>query len=435
MKKLLVATALAALFAALALAGCAPTPQKPAQPASSSDQSVEPTPDDETVVIEPISDGDPLSAFTAASSAVVLGSSSDAVGAAADNSCYSPLSLYMAMAMVGVGAEGEAQQQLLGMLNAASEEELARYCARTLDTVDEGFDPYELEIANSIWAQKGFKFSESYLRLADDVFDADAFNVDFGTQAANDQMARWVRDETEGLLNPQFETTDTQIASLINTLYFKDAWLDEFNASSTAPGTFHAHSGDHQADFMHLSKRDTSFADGDGYTAADLPFAGGGSMRFVLPDEGTTSASLVDSADKVAALLDREMGLEWVNWSLPKFTIDSSWPDLVSSMKALGVTDVFDAKTPGMFAGMIDAADGNATPGDFYVSSVVQETHLALDEKGVEAAAYTAVGIDAMSAGAQGEPVDFTLDRPFIYIITAPNNTPLFIGTVELPEQ
>lgn len=435
-KRLLIVLALAALSAAMVLAGCAGSSQG-ANAGSSAARDDDPiVPDDEAVVIEPISDDDPVSRFAAASTGAVL-CGSDTAGGTADmalkNSCYSPLSLYMALAMVGAGAEGEAQQQVLAALNVADGNELERYCKQTLESVDEGFDSYELEIANSIWARNGFAFSKDYLKTAEDGFDAEAFNVDFGTAGADQQMSQWVSDKTKGLLQPTFQTTDAQVAALINTLYYKDAWVDQFNPDSTAPSVFHADTGDVQADFMTLAGHDTSFVKGDGYTAADLAFTGGGFMRFVLPDENVSTLELAGNKDKMAELLNGSMEFARVNWSLPKFTIDSSWDDLIAAMASLGVTDVFSDQKPGMFAGMLDRADGSATAGDFYVSDLIQETHLALDEEGVEAAAYTAAAIETMAALPENEPVDFILDRPFLYIIAAPNGMPLFIGTVENP--
>ncbi len=450
-KRLLIATALGALMAALALAGCtSPAPTSPSSAQSDAD-GANPAPDD-YVVIEPISDDDPIAKFAANSTAVVLGPPAGADGSlktaaaagaadtptiavdwAPNNSCYSPVSLYLAMAMVGAGADGAAQQQVLGALNMTDANELKRYCKQALDSLDEGYDAYELEIANSIWAKEGFAFSRNYLEVADDIFDADAFSVNFGTPDANSQMSRWVAEETKGLLKPEFQTTDAQVAALINTLYFKDAWTDPFEASNTAPSTFHALSGDVQADFMHLPEHNTSYLDGDGYAAADLAFTGGGTMRFVLPDEGVDLQSLISTPEKISELMWMQLDFGQVNWSVPKFTIDSSWKDLIADMQALGVTDIFSDSIPGMFAGMLDNADGSPTGGHFRVSDLIQETHLALNEEGVEAAAYTAVGMEVMSALPEGEPIEFVLDRPFLYIVAAPNGMPLFIGTVQNP--
>lgn len=434
-KPLAIAAALATMVAAIALGGCAALTHTPASaPPTSSSNADGPVAEEDVV---PISADNPLNIFAASSTAVILGdptAGGTADEVAAPNTCYSPLSLYMAMAMVGAGVTGDAQSQLLAALGVADEEELERHCQSVLSSVGQSYDKrtYQLALANSIWAARGLTFSESYLKLVGSVFDADAYDIDFGTARADDQMSRWVADKTKGLLRPQFQTTPDQMAALVNTLYFKDAWMDEFEAENTEPGAFHASSGDTQADFMHATRLNTPYGKGAGYTAAKLRLNGGGTMCFALPDEGTAPTQLLDNPDKVATLLDLPTDPRRVRWSLPKFTIDSSWDDLVKSMQRLGVTAIFDGQQRGMFTEMIEPSDGSTADG-FYVDSVIQETHLALDEKGVEAAAYTAVGLVAAGLPPEDEPVDFVLDRPFIYLITAPNGLPLFIGTVEAP--
>lgn len=79
---------------------------------------------------------------------------------------------------------------------------------------------------------------------------------------------------------------------------------------------------------------------------------------------------------------------------------------------------------------MIAADDGS---GGFCVSSVLQDTHLALDEAGVEAAAYTAIGIEKMALMPDAEPVEFKLDRPFFYTLVSPDGNILFAGVLYNP--
>ena len=78
-----------------------------------------------------------------------------------------------------------------------------------------------------------------------------------------------------------------------------------------------------------------------------------------------------------------------------------------------------------MFSKMIGSENG-----DFYISDAIQETHIGLDEDGVEAAAYTALGVKAAGMLPEDEPISFVLDRPFVYTIQSPDGVVLFIGTV-----
>ncbi|MBQ1887296.1 MAG: serpin family protein, partial [Firmicutes bacterium] len=51
------------------------------------------------------------------------------------------------------------------------------------------------------------------------------------------------------------------------------------------------------------------------------------------------------------------------------------------------------------------------------------------DEDGVEAAAYTVIMVKATSAMPE-EPIEFTVDRPFIFEIISSEGLPLFTGVV-----
>ena len=71
-----------------------------------------------------------------------------------------------------------------------------------------------------------------------------------------------------------------------------------------------------------------------------------------------------------------------------------------------------------------------------YISRVLQESHIGVDENGVVAAAYTMIemaknGVFPMDQ----ETVDFHLTRPFLYAIESRDGTVLFLGAVTEPVQ
>ena len=112
-----------------------------------------------------------------------------------------------------------------------------------------------------------------------------------------------------------------------------------------------------------------------------------------------------------------------VEAAIPRFTASSSL-ELNDALKAMGVTDAFDASRADL------RAMGGAPNDQLYVSAVLHKTYLSLDENGTKAAAVTAVVTDAASA----EPPQVyrvVLDRPFVYMIVDTHaNLPLFLGTV-----
>ena len=115
----------------------------------------------------------------------------------------------------------------------------------------------------------------------------------------------------------------------------------------------------------------------------------------------------------------------WVNLSVPKFDVSSMF-GLKDGLQALGVTDVFHAQTSD-FSPMTSDLDGLS------VTRADHAARVAIDEKGVTAAAFTVIGVDAAGAPLSDEEVDFVLDRPFLFAVTGTDGMPLFVGVVNQP--
>lgn len=446
-KTMLCAAVCACLAASVVLSGCA----SPVAPSASSSTSVENRAEEIGREIADMEiDVQTWKAFAANSTAAVFNNPESArADAAFNNACFSPASLYFALALAAEGADGQAQQQLLELMGVEDADDLASFCSTWMNKLEDPYgqnvfagddasdvadgvldgegadDADRVEIANSIWANEGYAFTPEYLDIVENKLDASAFNAAFGTAAANAQLTEWISAETEGLLQPEFNTSSEDVAKLINTVYFKSAWADQFDSAATEESTFHASSGDTLAPFMHASLDTAGYAQGGAFTASQLGFSNGYTMSFFLPNDGIVAADLLAETDSIQQLLDTQFELRPVDIALPKFTIDSSFDNLIAALRSLGVRDIFDPSNAGMFSTMIDSANG-----DFYISDAIQETHLGLDEEGVEAAAYTALGVKAMGMLPEDEPIQFVLDRPFVYTIQSPDGVVLFIGAV-----
>lgn len=137
-------------------------------------------------------------------------------------------------------------------------------------------------------------------------------------------------------------------------------------------------------------------------------------------DEGTNVQELMENAEILKAVLEGngESGMGEVVWKVPKFSYGTKM-DRGDSLKALGIRKAFE-----------DGDFSNMTSSQAFISSVRQETHVGMDENGVEAAAFTEI----MYAGA-AMPVgraEMLLDRPFLYVIKNRGQI-LFIGVCEDP--
>lgn len=380
--------------------------------------------------------------------------SSLAINTGVGNTCVSPASLYYALSMVASGVQGDAQTQLLQALGAEKTSNLEEMCKLGLEDLNIDIDQCNIALADSIWVNSDFQFTDQYKKIITSDYNAEAFSVEFGIKQTDNDMSKWVNDKTKGLLSPNFKTDKNQIASLINSIYFKDAWVNQFNPDETVDDVFHTVAGDVYAPFMTAKIDGVGYADMETYTMSEMYLTSGAMMTFYLPKEGITPTDLIATPENTAALLAAEpQSYPDINYTIPKFSFSTNLRDLIPLLQKLGITDVFTNPTKDAFDTMLeyvgDAQDGNKVEGSAisdaktantdsqsvtpYINEVIQETNINLTEHGVEAAAYTEVGMTKMSLVDPKEPIDLVLNRPFLFKITAPNNVILFVGVMANP--
>lgn len=346
------------------------------------------------------------------------------------NKIYSPLNIYMALAMLAETAEGESRQQILNLLGVDTIETLrnnasilwnANYC-------DDG--TVTSLLASSVWLSDNIKYNQDTLnRLAENYY-ASAFSGTMGAPEYNKMLQDWLNEQTGGLLEEQaakIEMDPLTVLALATTVYFRAKWADEFYEENNTKEIFHTPSGDVEAEFMHQSGTSTYFW-GEKFGAISRRLENSGSMVFILPDEGVTAEELL-ADEEVQDFIYETYGWEnnktlIINESIPKFDVASDF-GLISGLKNLGVTDVFDFET----------ADFTPLTTDTKVA-VTDATHAArvmIDEEGCIAAAFT-VMIACGAARPPEEQMDFVLDRPFLFVINGQDGQPLFIGIVNQPK-
>lgn len=348
---------------------------------------------------------------------------------AGKNINYSPISLYYALSLAASGAEGETEDQLLALLGVSDKEILSEQCGNLYCRLYKNNQVGKLKIANSLWIDDEFGgkpiiFKDEFVRQAAENFYASSHRVDFAKDETAREMADWISINTNGKLNPRIEINPNQILSIINTVYFYDQWIDRFDKSETVEDTFNLLNGSEvKVDFMNNTYGSAGFARGKDFTRASLGLKNSGEMVFILPDEGVSPYELIASSEKMKETFEGgESFVGEVVWKIPKFSFGSSLK-LGNMLVNLGVTSAF--KEDADFSGITDHMA--------YITDVIQETHIGIDEDGVEATAYTQVNF--FGAMPPNGRADMILDRPFIYGIITHDDTILFIGVCENPAE
>jgi serpin B len=354
------------------------------------------------------------------------------------NLIYSPYSISLALAMTYAGAHGATETQMAQALHFLAQDQL-HPALNVLDlqlaergkAASDDETPLQLNIANAVWAEQTYPFLQGFLDTIALNYGAGIRLADFINQyeAVRKEINDWVSDQTEekikdlipeGVLN-----SDTRMA-LVNAIYFKADWLHPFDADSTQDAPFHLLDGSDVTVPMMNHGTFIPYAKGDGWQAIELAYQGEtAAMDIIVPDEGRFE-EIGSSLDyETASAILGSLQPTSVSLALPKFKFESVF-GLADQLKALGMTDAFDP----------DQADfsGMSERNDLYISAVVHKAFVAVDEKGTEAAAATAVIVGVTSAPLFD--VILTVDRPFIFLIRdIPTRQILFVGRVLNPAQ
>lgn len=352
-------------------------------------------------------------------------------GAGDQNRIYSPLNVYMALGMLAELTGGGSRQQILDLLGSQSIEALRAQADALWNANYSDNGAVTSILASSLWLNQNVTFKQGAMDTLARVYHASSFQGEMGTPDFNGALQSWLNQQTGGLLADQaanVELKPDDVLALAATLYFRAKWSQEFSPTATEEGVFHAADGDVDCDFMHQSGSRTYYR-GDQFSAVQQSLEGSGGMWLILPDEAVSLDALL-AGDQVMDLLFS--GEEWkdskfltVNLSMPKFDVVSDL-DLVGGLKALGVTDVFDAAASD-FSPMTEDVD------QIYVSKASHAARVTVDEEGCTAAAYTVMAMTGAGMP-PAEEVDFVLDRPFLFVITGQDGAPLFAGVVNQPE-
>ncbi|MCL1897369.1 MAG: serpin family protein [Micrococcales bacterium] len=341
------------------------------------------------------------------------------------NPAYSPLSVYLALAMTANGASGQSAEEFAQLLGGTREQvnALAAGVMTEYVTTDDG--PI-LSVANSLWLDNQFTVDPAFEQSARALYRAEVASLDLVTEG-KDRINAWVDEKTNHLIEQIVEqVSEYAVAFLVNALYFKGQWQTQFEEYATADQPFTLLDGTKvQVPTMFLSGLYAQYfksEDGEGIL---LPYEGGRfGMLLVMPATGVDQVTW--DGQRLVNWLGQTEGFEGIDLYLPKWESELS-ASLIDPLKSLGLKAPFEPS--GDLAG-IGSADGV----DLVISEVAHKTVVKVDEAGTEAAAVTSIEIDAAAAPAPVEPVIVRFDQPFVFAIMDLNtDLPLFLGQVTDP--
>jgi len=347
-----------------------------------------------------------------------------------DNVLISPASVYLALGMAYNGADTET---LTGMsdtlkLSGISAEDFNAFCRDYITLLSTMGEKTELSIANAIWYRKEFKPDEIFLKKNADYFGASIKALDFSSIDAVNTINNWVKKETRDTIDKIIDEIDASaIMYLMNAVYFKSDWQQQFSASDTRDGHFISDKGSVNVKYMNRTGN-MSYIDKDGVKGIVLPYDDGRFSFFaLLPEEGQSVRSFIEKTDgeKILAYI-LSVKNDRVALSLPKFETryEDSLKDELASMGMKVAFEPFNADFSLM------NADHQK---NLYISEIKHKTFCRVDEKGTEASAVTSIEMRVTSMPLEPE-IKIIFNRPFVYgIVDTVTHSPLFLGVMDAP--
>ncbi len=361
------------------------------------------------------------------------------VTAGSENTMLSPYSIATALSMLYPGARGETADEIAAVLHLEVSDETLHEVRNAIDLAlgaepppqrpDDSRTPFAIRPANSAWGQGGYPFLDEYLEVLATQYGAGLRLLDFASdpEGARQTINKWVEEATEDRIKdliPEESLDSLTRLVLVNAIWFKANWAEQFDPELTTSDPFTLASADEiSVPMMHGSFR-TGYTSNDRFEAVRLPYAGDAAMVIAVPTNGSL-AELVSTLTPDDLAVDH-WGSYQVEVSMPSFEFEAEI-DLDGALKELGMVKAFNEPSGPNGANLTGITELR----ELFVTDALHKTFIAVDETGTEAAAATALIIGVTSLP---QPATFTVDQPFLFWIEHTiTGEMLFLGQVTDP--
>ncbi len=370
------------------------------------------------------------------------------VAEAPGNAVFSPWSIQSALGMTYAGANGVTREDMANVLHFGKDEDavhrgFAGLNAALLGIVEDSAirieeaeqdggnnRPLEINIANSLFGQQGYPFEQAFLETLQLTYEAPLQLMNFATGADASRLSinEWAEQNTQGRIKdllPDGSIDGLTRLVLANAVYFNAPWRNSFSDGETFE--FAVDGTDQTSVPMLESTASFGHMDIPGGTAITVPYADEGiHLLILLPDEDSSLAEF--EKQLIPGILDQAAKAPEarIRLRMPSFKIEPGALELSDHLAAMGMPSAFG-----------DGADfsrmsPNAMADQLSISSVVHQAFVAVDKYGTEAAAATAVVMQARSLPPR--PVEVRIDRPFVFAIQHTDSAAcLFLGRITDP--
>lgn len=356
-----------------------------------------------------------------------------------ENVFISPLSVSLAFNMVLNGAEGETQTEILKALrsNGYSVDDLNAYslslCSELTANDESEYirEPaIELNIANSIWCNNNwekFPVKKDFIETNRTYYDAEVNEIDFSASDALTRINGWCAEKTNHKIENVLDKVNPDaLLYIINAVYFKGDWFYPFVKDYTQSERFYQEDGNDMIVDMMKTTYYFTYSEDEYCQYLELPYRDWNfGMILMLPQEGKTTGDVIKNMDNDRwTLAEKSAKSTYANLELPRFKFECKYEMQDNILPDMGMKAPFNPDLAD-FSGISDISQ-------LFISRVIHNTFIEVNEKGTEAAATTVIEFPVGDSGiAPPKPIDYIVNKPFLFAIREKTTGAiLFIGKV-----
>ena len=347
-----------------------------------------------------------------------------------ENRIFSPYSIHTALSMTGAGARGQTLDEMLGALGMAldqaeSHHTLGGYAQHLQAQAKK--DGIELNMANALFVEESYSLLSEFEEIVKKDYRANLESVDFSKKPSeqasriNAWAAEATHDRIQKLLTENDIKADTRLV-LVNAIYFKALWQTPFRVLETLRPESFWKAENQSAPVTFVYQQDKfQYTEEGGLQILEIPYTGERfSMVILLPEtkEGWRDLEAQLTPKKLSEWM-HALQEETVQVYLPKFKARLRC-ELQPALKGIGIVQAFDSERADFSSMHAFCGEGVEADDLPYISKVIHEAKIEVDEKGTEASAATAVVMNEVTARREDHVKKikvFRADHPFIYFV------------------
>ena len=341
-----------------------------------------------------------------------------------ENQVFSPISIATCFSMLLDGTDGNSKAELEAFLHYDGSfnhlDEIKNMLLR--NAIDDEEAKTYLDLAQSLWIDNSFKdgIDKTYVQTMQDYYFAELFNGKLDSSIMHKALADYINQKTRDFLElteKDFEDFEG-ILWLLNTIYLKSSWVNEFPKENNYTNTFYNLDGKESRATYMSQETDAFYTEYDDYAISSLSFKKGMSLNILLPDLNTDYQAVLTDQEALTNLsyfpMDDTRRIQKSEYIIPQFKTKLTY-DLRTILPKMGVNDIFNPL-------LADLSRMGAY--GCYVGKAKHGVGIEVNNEGAEAAAYTIIEVD------KSMPRRFVVNHPFAYTITNSDGLILFSGVV-----